>query len=160
MSPRPTLSSIPASISSANQDKMQSLNSFSNPDPFKVLIYDANQSALNNTKDKVLKSGFYNVLSETDRKESISVIIQHNPQVVITDHRLNDGLDALEYVEGLRKFSNVPVVIWGNRLPEKIENNLLSLKKVYTLCSKDGIFTLQDILQRLKLMKKDPSLWA
>lgn len=135
-------------------------NTFGNPDPFKVLIYDANLSALNSTKDKVLKSGFYNVLSETDKKESISMIIRQNPQVVITDHRLNDGLDALEYVEGVRRFSDIPVVIWGGRLPEKIEHHLLSMKKVYTLCSKDGIFTLQDILQRLKLMKKNPELWA
>jgi CheY-like chemotaxis protein len=135
-------------------------SSFSNPDSFKVLIYDANQTALNSTKDKVLKSGFYNVLSETNKNESISAVIQQNPQVVITDHRLNDGLDALAYVEVLRGISDVPVVIWGNRLPEKIENTLLSLRKVYTLCSKDGIFTLQDILQRLKLMKKNPGLWA
>ena len=131
-----------------------------NPDPFKVLIYDANRAALNSTKDKVLKAGFYNVLSETDRTQSISMVLNQNPEVIITDHRLNDGLDALDYVGGLRKISNVPVIIWGNRLPEKIENSLLSLKKVYTLCSKDGVFTLQDILQRLKLMKKNPELWA
>jgi len=140
---------------------MQTTNStFTSSETFKVLIYDANQSALNSTKDKVLKSGFYNVLSETDRKESITTILNQNPQVVITDHRLNDGLDALDYVEGLRRVSTVPVIIWGNRLPEKIENHLLALKKVYTLCSKDGVYTLQDILQRLKLMKKNPELWA
>jgi|GEM_PF-4648182 len=135
-------------------------NPFINPDPFKVLIYDSNRTALNNTKDKVLKSGFYNVFSETDRKESITAITQHNPQVVITDHRLNDGMDAIDFVAALRRFSNVPVVIWGSRLQEKTETSLLSLRKVYTLCSKDGIFTLQDILQRLKMMKKNPDLWA
>src|SRR5690348_10313457 len=136
------------------------INPFSKIDSFKVLIYDANISALNSTKDKVLKSGFHNVISETDRKESISTLLEHDPNVIITDHRLNDGLDALDYVEGIRQFSNVPVVIWGNRLPEKIENSLLALRKVYTLCSKDGAFTLQDILQRLKLMNKNPKLWA
>ncbi|MCX6274977.1 MAG: hypothetical protein NTV09_07200 [Bacteroidetes bacterium] len=129
-------------------------------EPFKVLIYDASAAALNSTKDKVLKSGFYNVLSETDRKECIGTIIRQNPHVVITDHRLPDGLDALDYVAGLRQISNIPVIIWGNRLPEKIENSLLALKKVYTLCSKDGVFTLQDLLQRLKLMRKDPELWS
>lgn len=139
---------------------MHTTSPFNKAETFKVLIYDANQTTLNSTKDKVLKSGFYNVLSETNKNESISTILQQDPQVVITDHRLNDGLDALDYVEGLRRFSNIPVVIWGNRLPEKIENSLLSLRKVYTLCSKDGVFTLQDILQRLKLMKKNPELWA
>lgn len=140
---------------------MQSeIRSQSVAEPFKVLIYDANPAAVNNTKDKVLTSGFYNVLSETDRKECIGTILQQNPHVVITDHRLTDGLDALDYVKGLRQISNIPVIIWGNRLPEKIENSLLALKKVYTLCSKDGIFTLQDLLQRLKLMRKDPELWS
>ena len=140
---------------------MQAVNNqHSFAESFKVLIYDASPAAINSTKDKVLTSGFYNVLSETDRQECIGTILRQNPHVVITDHRLTDGLDAVDYVTGLRQISNIPVIIWGNRLPEKIENSLLALKKVYTLCSKDGIFTLQDLLQRLKLMKKDPELWA
>jgi DNA-binding response OmpR family regulator len=127
---------------------------------FKVLIYDASIASVNSTKDKVLTSGFYDVLSETDLKECIGTILEQNPQVLITDHRANDGLNAFDNISRLRQLSDIPVIIWGNRLPEKTEHSLLALKKVYTLCSKDGIFTLRDLLQRLKMMRNDPALWA
>lgn len=131
-----------------------------NSEAFKVLIYDASIASVNSTKDKVLTSGFYDVLSETDMKECIGTILRQNPQVLITDHRANDGLNAFDNISRLRQLSDIPVIIWGNRLPEKTEHSLLALKKVYTLCSKDGIFTLKDLLQRLKMMRKDPALWA
>ncbi|CAN5357369.1 hypothetical protein BH11BAC1_BH11BAC1_03830 [soil metagenome] len=127
---------------------------------FKVMIYDKIQSVLNKTKDKLLKSGFINVITQCVQNESIASILKDNPQVIITDHRLADGLDALLFVEAVRQYSSIPIIIWGNRMPDKTENDILALKRVYTLRSKDGLFSLTEILERMNQMNRNPKQWS
>ncbi|MEO8085970.1 MAG: hypothetical protein ABI763_04070 [Bacteroidota bacterium] len=127
---------------------------------FKVMIYDKIQSVLNKTKDKVLQSGFLNVITQCAQNDSIASILKDHPQVIITDHRLVDGLDALTFVEAVRQFSSIPIIIWGNRMPDKTENDILAFKKVYTLRSKDGLFSLTDILERMNQMNRNPQQWS
>ena len=96
----------------------------------KILTCETDKES-NNKLEKVLsKSRFKNSLLQTASIHLKWMVASHKPDLIITDNNLWEENDAIDLIKELRQANNTPLVIWTNKVSEKIMSAVFNLDHV------------------------------
>ena len=126
---------------------------------FRILIYN---STLPNpkVKENLHRYGYGDIVFITAEDLLINTVNGLDPRVIIIHHHAWNDPHTPALIKELRKSCDTPVIIWSDDLNELISRKLLAYKNTYTLRTADGFIALAEVLQRIELKTKNPSLWV
>ena len=126
---------------------------------FRVLIYNS-RIPVRRVKENLNPHGFHDVVFISDESDLINSVKGLDPQAIVINHQVWNDPHTPVLMQQLRKFSDTPVIIWGDELNEFVSRKLLSFKNTYTLQLSDGFISLTEVLQRIEMKHKNPGLWV
>lgn len=117
-------------------------------DEIRILV--CNTDAFSNIKlEQVLSSHqLKNVLMPADAKYLKWMVAAHKPDLIFTDNNLWEEYDAVNLIRELREANNTPVVIWTNRVSEKIIAAVFNINYVYYIKKTDDSSMLLDAIRK------------
>lgn len=132
---------------------------FRSHNKFRILIYN---STLPNpkVKENLNRYGYIDIVFVTAEDLLINTVMGLDPGVIIIHHHAWNDPHTPALIKELRKSCDIPVIVWSDDLNELISRKLLSNKNTYTLRTTDGFIALAEVLQRVEMKKKNPSLWV
>jgi len=129
------------------------------PSSFRVLFYNSRIPA-RRVKENLNRQGMQDLVFISDESDLINSVKGLDPQVIVLNHREWNDLQTPLLLKRLRKFSDIPVIIWNDGLNETVSQKLLSFKNTYTLRLGDGFECLTEVLERIEMKLKYPNLWV
>ena len=103
-----------------------------------ILVYDTDSVSSFWTVRMLMQHRFVNTVNESDRNNIFRMVKTNPPDVIMTDHRLWDGLDGIEFIRELRTFSQTPVIIYTDYMDRKIAHAVFDLPAVFYLRRTDN----------------------
>ena len=129
-------------------------------DKFRIMFYNL-KMPVRRVKEKLRNNhNALELLFVSGESDLINSAKGLEPQAIIINHHDCNDSNVPSILLELRKSLDTPVIIWCGNMSELTSRKLLSFKNTYTLNVADGFVALNEVLRRIELKIKNPSVWV
>lgn len=82
----------------------------------------------------------------SNRKELVSLVEQHNPDIIITDRDMPEENAGVKGIKDLRSRYSTPIILMTGRTPEEMQTSLNELTGVYILFKPFNLEKLEKVM--------------
>jgi len=112
----------------------------------RIMICSSDKGSSYSLRHYLLRNKFMNLVFKPVEENLRSLIRTPQPDVIITTDQIWMHMDGIRQIEKLREYGLTPVIIWADRLNERVMSALSALKNVYYILKSDDERVLIDTI--------------
>ena len=117
----------------------------------KIMICSSDKGSSYSLRHFLLRNKFMHLVFKPVEENLRALIRTPQPDVIITTDQIWMQLDGVRQIEKLREYGRTPVIIWADRMNERVMSAISSLKNVYYVLKSDDESALIDTLLTIRL---------